>query len=46
MTFVFKARQFELPIPNEWTYVKKDGSFPIRLSVTAIRNAYGELTAI
>jgi PAS domain S-box-containing protein len=44
-TFVFKARQFGVADSNEWTYVKKDGStFPIRLSVTAIRNAYGELT--
>ena len=30
---------------NEWTYIRKDGSrFPVMLSVTAIRDADGEIT--
>jgi PAS domain S-box-containing protein len=44
-TFVFKARELGIADCNEWTYVRKDGStFPVRISVTAIRNVYGELT--
>ncbi len=44
-TFVFKARELGIADSNEWTYVRKDGStFPVRISVTAIRNVFGELT--
>ena len=42
--FVAKAR-LGVPDENEWTYVRKDGSrFPVMLSVTALRNAEGEVT--
>ena len=34
-----------MPDENEWTYIRKDGSsFPVRLSVTAIKNDRGEIT--
>ena len=40
---VVKAER-NLPNEHEWTYVRKDGSrVPVVLSVTAIRNAEGEL---
>ena len=39
--FVAKARR-GVPDENEWTYVRKDGStYPVRLSVTAVRDAEG-----
>ena len=42
--FAAKAR-LGLADENEWTYVRKDGSrFPVLLSVTALRNASGEIT--
>lgn len=41
--FVARA-QMDLPDEAEWTYVRKDGSrVSVRLSVTALRNAEGEL---
>lgn len=43
--FVIKAKKFGIADSNEWTYVRKDGgTFPIVLSVTAIKNIQGELT--
>jgi len=42
--FVAKAR-LGVPDENEWTYVRKDGTrFPVLLSVTALRDAAGNLT--
>ena len=42
--FVARAR-LGRPDENEWTYIRKDGSrFPVMLSVTAIRDADGEIT--
>ncbi|WP_226571308.1 PAS domain-containing hybrid sensor histidine kinase/response regulator [Mangrovibacter yixingensis] len=42
--FVHHARQ-GLSEQREWTYVRKDGSrFPVRLVVTTMHNATGELT--
>lgn len=42
--FVAKAR-LGVPDENEWTYVRKDGSrFPVLLSVTALRDAGGNIT--
>ena len=42
--FVAKARRGE-PDEWEWTYICKDGSrFPVRLSVTALRDERGEIT--
>ncbi len=42
--FVAKARQ-EVADENEWTYIRKDGSrFPVRLSVTALRDEEGNIT--
>jgi PAS domain S-box-containing protein len=42
-TFVSKAR-LRGADEREWTYVRKDGSrFPVRLSVTAMRSASGEI---
>ena len=42
--FVAKAR-LGVPDENEWTYVRKDGTrFPVLLSVTALRDAEGNLT--
>ncbi len=41
--FVAKAR-LGIPDEQEWTYIRKDGSrFPVSLSVTALRNAEGEI---
>lgn len=43
-TLVFKARESAVADSNEWTYVRKDGSFiPVVLSVTGIKNSQGEL---
>ena len=43
-TFVAKARLGEVD-ENEWHYIRKDGSrFPVRLSVTAIRDENNEIT--
>ncbi|MDJ0704809.1 MAG: PAS domain S-box protein [Leptolyngbyaceae cyanobacterium MO_188.B28] len=42
--FVAKARQ-DIVTETEWTYIRKDGSrFPASLSVTALRDNWGELT--
>jgi PAS domain S-box-containing protein len=42
--FVAKARQ-GIADENEWTYIRKDGSrFPVRLSVTALRDQAGKIT--
>ncbi|HKA17176.1 MAG TPA: PAS domain S-box protein [Blastocatellia bacterium] len=42
--FVAKAR-LGVPDENEWTYVRKDGTrFPMLLSVTALRDAEGNIT--
>ncbi|MDO8412725.1 MAG: PAS domain S-box protein, partial [Gallionellaceae bacterium] len=42
--FVAKAR-YNLPAEYEWTYIRKDGiRLPVLLSVTALRNANGEIT--
>ena len=42
--FVAKARRGE-PDEQEWSYICKDGSrFPVRLSVTALRDERGEIT--
>src|SRR6185503_8983030 len=41
---VIKARRGSSD-ENEWTYIRKDGSrFPVRLSVTPLRNAAGSIT--
>lgn len=43
-TFVAKARQGKID-EQEWTYIRKDGSrFPVLLSITALRDAEGEIT--
>ena len=42
--FVAYARQGRFD-RREWTYVRKDGSqFPVSLVVTAVKNAFGEIT--
>ena len=42
--FVAKAR-LGVPDENEWTYVRKNGTrFPVMLSVTALRDAAGNIT--
>ncbi len=42
--FTIKARM-NLPNEHEWTYIRKDGSrLPVLLSVTALRDASGEVT--
>ncbi len=42
--FVAKARVDGLPDEQPWTYVRKDGSrVPVRLSVTAMQDASGQL---
>ncbi|HET9482980.1 MAG TPA: sensor domain-containing diguanylate cyclase [Xanthomonadales bacterium] len=42
--FVAKAR-IDGSDENDWTYVRRDGSrFPVRLSVTALRDAEGSIT--
>ena len=44
-TFVAKARKKGTADYSEWTYVKKDGStFPIVLSISAIKNNFDEIT--
>lgn len=41
---VLRAKKFRRADENEWTFVRKDGShFPVRLSITAIWDAFGEL---
>ncbi|MFE3866614.1 PAS domain S-box protein [Flavobacterium sp. LS2P90] len=43
--FVIKAKKFGIADSHEWTYVRKDGgTFPIQLSVTAIKNSLDEVT--
>jgi len=42
--FVVNARKFGTADCHEWTYVRKDGStFPIKLSVTALKNSLDEV---
>ncbi len=42
--FVARARRGE-PDEREWSYIRRDGSrFPVRLSVTALRDERGEIT--
>lgn len=42
--FVARARS-DGSDENDWTYIRKDGSrFPVRLSVTALRDAHGRVT--
>lgn len=42
--FVIKARKFGKADSQEWTYKRKDGStFPIKLSVTALKNSLDEV---
>lgn len=44
-TFVAKARLKNIPDENEWTYIRKDGTtFPVRLSITALKNNLDEIT--
>jgi diguanylate cyclase (GGDEF)-like protein/PAS domain S-box-containing protein len=44
-TFVAKARVTGSPDEREWTYIRKDGTrFPVRLSITALKNDTGEIT--
>jgi diguanylate cyclase (GGDEF)-like protein/PAS domain S-box-containing protein len=41
--FVARARH-GLPYENDWTYIRKDGSrFPVRISISAIRDRAGEI---
>ena len=41
---VYKTRLLEIPDEDEWTYIRKDGTqFPVRLSLTAIRDPFGEI---
>ncbi|MEM7761630.1 MAG: PAS domain S-box protein, partial [Cyanobacteria bacterium P01_A01_bin.40] len=43
-TFVAKARRGEAD-EYEWTYIRKDSSrFPVRLSITALKDKQGEIT--
>jgi PAS domain S-box-containing protein len=43
--FVIKTHKLGVSESREWTYVRKDGStFPVLLSVTAIKNQIGETT--
>jgi PAS domain S-box-containing protein len=43
--FFIKARKFGIADTHEWTYLRKDGTtFPILLSITAIKNSAGEIT--
>jgi PAS domain S-box-containing protein len=40
--FFIKARKFGIADTHEWTYLRKDGTtFPILLSITAIKNSAG-----
>lgn len=44
-TFVYKARELGIADLQEWSYVRKDGTtFPMQLSVSAIKNSYGDIT--
>ncbi|MDD5300628.1 MAG: PAS domain S-box protein [Gallionella sp.] len=44
--FVARARQLFGGETHEWTYIRKDGSrFPVSLTVTALRDAHGEINA-
>ena len=43
--FTAKLHLFEWPDENEWTYIRKDGTtFPVILSVTALRDETGKIT--
>jgi PAS domain S-box-containing protein len=40
-----KTRKFGIADTHEWTYLRKDGTtFPVLLSITAIKNIKGEIT--
>ncbi|MEY5047625.1 MAG: hypothetical protein RLZZ175_984 [Bacteroidota bacterium] len=42
--FVLKARLFNIPDTNTWTYIKKDGTrIKVNLTVTALRNELEEI---
>jgi len=42
--FTVKAGRFNLADQAEWTYIRKDGSrFPVSLTITALRDAAGEV---
>ncbi|NGY38026.1 PAS domain S-box protein [Flavobacterium sp. XN-5] len=43
--FVVKAHKLNVPDSNEWTYIRKDATtFPVKLTVTAIKNRDGEVS--
>jgi PAS domain S-box-containing protein len=43
--FVIKTRKFGIADSQEWTFLRKDGTtFPVLLSMTAIKNSFGEVT--
>lgn len=43
--FVAKVKATNRPDEREWTYIAKDGrKFPVRLSITALKNDSGEIT--
>jgi diguanylate cyclase (GGDEF)-like protein len=43
-SFMAKTVRTGIPDENEWTYVRKDGTrFPVRLSVTPLRDAAGNI---
>ncbi|MDH4318757.1 MAG: EAL domain-containing protein, partial [Desulfobulbaceae bacterium] len=42
---VARTKSGVVPDENEWTYIRKDGSrFPVRLSITSIKNDRNEIT--
>lgn len=43
-SFVIRAKNYKKADENEWTFIHKNGTrFPVRLSVTAIWNAFGDV---
>ena len=43
-SFTAKTMRTGIPDENEWTFIRKDGTrFPVRLSVTLLRDAAGEV---
>jgi hypothetical protein len=45
LRYFFIKAQFGIADTHEWTYLRKDGTtFPILLSITAIKNSAGEIT--
>jgi PAS domain S-box-containing protein len=44
-TFFIKTRKYGIADTHEWTYLRKDGTtFPVVLSITAIKNIEGKIT--